>query len=255
MNRISVVLSATVTLIAVAVAAGGVRPETSAARQLLAEQADCGSVPTELVGIWRMEIDPAEVPPEIWDTRKGEVLLQLGPGHRLILFRGAVDRSPVCVTGSRIELPLDNCFGHPSRGIYEWTLRGDELVFTRIEDACPYSAFTMTVHPWTRVPDTGAPMLTEFRSSLRRSPTRVTARVAARVEDDRPWQRVEYRITASIAGRRVGPTRVGTTSGPLRVEYTLPLRVYRAPLRVTLRLHDPFGNAVTVARSVRLTRR
>lgn len=255
MNPIRVVLSVTVLLIAVGAAAGGVRLETSAARPLVAEQAGCGRVPTDLAGIWRMEIDPAEVPPEIWDTRKGEVLLQLGPGHRLFLFRGAVDRSPVCVTGSRIELPLDNCFGHPSRGIYEWAVGGDELVFTKIEDACPYSAFTMTVHPWTRVPDTGAPMLTDFRGSVRRSPTNVTVHVAVRVEDDRPWQHVEYRITAAIAGRRVGATRVGTTSGPLRVAYTLPLRAYRAPLRVTLRLRDPFGNALTVARSVRLTRR
>jgi hypothetical protein len=254
-NRIRVVLGTTVAMIAVAVAAGGVRPETSDARPLAAEQAGCGSVPTDLVGIWRMEIDPAEVPPEIWDTRKGEVLLQLGPGHRLILFRGAVDRSPVCVTGSRIELPLDNCFGHPSRGIYEWALRGDELVFTKIEDACPYSAFTMTAHPWTRVPDTSAPTLTQFRSSLRRSLSRVTVHIAARVEDDRPWQRVEYRITAAVAGRRVGATRVGTTSGPLGVAYTLPLRAYRAPLRVTLRFRDTFGNARSVARGVWLTRR
>jgi hypothetical protein len=117
---------------------------------------ECGAVPPDLAGTYTTETKADELPPEVADMQVGTFELRLGPGHRVITVAphgNEIDGSPACVRGVQIavaEEPAGGACSGLGPGMYEWALRGDELVLTKVEERCVYRAYTMTARPWRR---------------------------------------------------------------------------------------------------------
>lgn len=114
------------------------------------------------------------------------------------------------------------------------------------------SAFTNT---WQGVVDFDArpPRVAALRASFSRTDTKLMVRITTRFADDAS-NAVRYRVAASAATGPVGRARAGTTSDPLVLRYTLPLRPAPGGLRLTFALEDPVGNRADLVRVVRLPR-
>ena len=116
----------------------------------------CGEVPPALAGRWQKTIEPADLPPELFDADTGVFVITLGPGHHARTdvdddHRG--DDEDFCWTTDRVVYVTDreDCTGD-SIGAYEWVLRDDALDLTRIHDDCFWRPFQMIFKTWTRVP-------------------------------------------------------------------------------------------------------
>ena len=164
MIRVNLAISSGMGALAlVAAACGGADSESERAAPTLAVATSatdprCGAVPANLAGAYTMETEADELPPEVADMQVGTFELRLGPGHRVITVApqgNEIDGRPACVRGTRIAVAEEPAGGGCSGlgpGVYDWALRGDELVFTKVEERCAYRAYTMTHAPWRRKP-------------------------------------------------------------------------------------------------------
>jgi hypothetical protein len=119
--------------------------------------AGCSDIPAELAGTWTVTIVPADLTPEVFDNKTGEVDLTLGPGTSMqTIVGGSFINAPwACVVGDRVVMSEERGAG-PCVGLgtpsYAWRIEAGQLVLTNVDDHCIARAFTYTVHPWDRKP-------------------------------------------------------------------------------------------------------
>jgi hypothetical protein len=102
-------------------------------------------------------IVPADLTPEVFDNKTGEVVLTLGPGTSMrTIVGGSLINAPwACVVGDRLVMSEERVEG-PCVGLgqpsYTWRIKANQLILTNLDDQCIARAFTNTVHPWNRQP-------------------------------------------------------------------------------------------------------
>jgi hypothetical protein len=117
--------------------------------------AGCSAMPPELAGTWTVTIVPADLTPEVFDNKTGDVVLTLGPGTsmRTIVGGSFINAPWACVVGDRLLMSEERVEG-PCVGLgqpsYTWRIEANQLVLTNLDDQCVARAFTNTVHPWDR---------------------------------------------------------------------------------------------------------
>jgi hypothetical protein len=117
--------------------------------------AGCSDIPTELAGTWTVTIVPADLTPEVFDNKPGEVVLTLGPDTSMRTTVGGhfINAPWACVVGDRLVMSEERGEG-PCVGLgtpsYTWRIEAGQLVLTNVDDHCFARAFTNTVHRWDR---------------------------------------------------------------------------------------------------------
>jgi hypothetical protein len=99
---------------------------------------------------------PAEVPSDILPLLVGNYVVTFTPdGHVTNMVSGKLDAkgryasTPAYLVITDEEGP-GHCQGERATGIYKWTLVGDSLTLTRVEDLCKWRAFAITRKTWRR---------------------------------------------------------------------------------------------------------
>jgi hypothetical protein len=117
----------------------------------------CSAIPPELARTWKVTIVPADLTPEVFDNKTGEVVLTLGPDTSMSTTVGgsSINAPWACVIGDRLVMSEERGEG-PCVGLgtpsYTWRIEAGQLVLTNVDDHCIARAFTNTVHRWDRKP-------------------------------------------------------------------------------------------------------
>ena len=116
------------------------------------------AAPAGIMGEYTVTIAAADIPAEMPDSiRQGMIgtwnIGLHGGNHVLVTYNGQeVVQGPYMVSGNQVTFPANDTGPYACRtaATYTWQMSGDQLTFTRVQDACDGRVVVLTKRPLTR---------------------------------------------------------------------------------------------------------
>jgi hypothetical protein len=118
------------------------------------------AAPAGITGEYTVTIAAADIPAEMPDSMRQQMIgtwnIGLHEGnHVLVTYNGReVVSGPYMVSGSQVTFPANDTGPYACRtaATYNWRMSGsgDQLMLTRVQDACDGRSVVLTRHPLTR---------------------------------------------------------------------------------------------------------